>query len=187
MGFFDRFKGNSEPGGREGSERQQAFTLRDAIKVYGLRKQKPYEPSYGGDWWEGSSGVTRIALHEHGKRFFVHIGTVGETPDIYLGRASEEESLPPPDSPSHIGRIVNDHAAAGQYMLLAWPPGDFDHPRLRNRGVADCLVRFSPAVAEVMIYEGVYDRGVTLLIQGRQTQEEFDRDLQCGIELLKLL
>ena len=174
MGIFDRFK-KETPGPGE-------LDLDQVIKAYGLKKTKPYEPGYLGMWWEGSSGVTRFALQEHGRKLFVHLGTVQETPDIYLGRVSADEPLPAADSPSHIGRIVNDHAAAGQFMLLAWPPGEFDLPRLRNRGVPDCLVRLSPAVVEVMIYENY--QGVTLLMQPRD-RDQFERDLATGIELLK--
>lgn len=187
MGLFDRFNKSSGAGRPQGTGSQQAprFTLADVVKAYQLQEKESYEPSLAGLWWEGVAGVTRFAVVEYGERLFVHIGTIAEITDIYLGRATADRPLPAEGSPGRIDRIVNNHPAARQFSLLAWPNGAFDLPRLRTPGVLDCLTRTSPAVAEVMIYDTY--QGVTLVLRGTQSRADFDRDLEQGVGMVQAL
>ncbi|MDH4162200.1 MAG: hypothetical protein OEW15_05860 [Nitrospirota bacterium] len=193
MGFFDRFKGESAAGKKPHAPDQQApphsaaprLSLADIAKAYGLKEKESYEPSIEGTWWEGETGVTRFAVMENRGRLFVHIGTIAEIAEIYLGRATAQRPLPPEGSPGRIAGIVQGHGAGRQFCLLAYPQGTFDLPLLRQRGVADALVRLSPFVNEVMIYDNY--QGATLLLEGGYARADFDRDLAAGVELVQAI
>lgn len=193
MGFFDRFKGEytagrpPQPAARQAPSRPEAprLSLADIAKAYTLKEKEPYEESIGGTWWEGETGATRFAVQENSGRLFVHIGTIAEITEIYLGRATAQQPLPPAGSPARIDPFVGNHAAARQFSLQAHPQGTFDLPLLRKRGVADALVGLSPFVSEVMIYDN--GQGVTLLMEGGFARADFDRDLAAGVALVKAI
>lgn len=193
MGFFDRFKGESTAGRQPQAPARQApsrtasqlLPLADIAKAYGLKEKEPYEPSIEGTWWEGETGATRFAVQENSGRLFVHIGTIAEITEIYLGRSTAQRPLPPEGSPARIDRIVQGHAAGRQFSLLAHPQGTFDLPLLRKHGVADALVRLSAFVSEVMIYDN--GLGATLLMEGGYARADLDRDLAAGVALVKAI
>lgn len=174
MGFFDRFTGSGT-------------IAQELIAAYGLKKATPYEPSIMQDWWEGSYGTMKLAVREQGRDLVVYLGDIVEVTDIYLVRVSTGEQVPPPESPQRIDRIVGQEgtALASQFVLAAYPEGNFDYPQLRLPELLHGLPRLSAPVHEVAIYENF--RGLSLQARHPITRADFESDLRIASDIVRAL
>lgn len=180
MGFFDRFKKTSDK-----TVVDDVF-LKEIVAAYGLKKAKPYEPSLEQDWWEGHYAVLRFAVQEHGAGMVVYLGDITEVTDIYLGRTHPGKPIPA-NSAQRLDRIVGPEGAelAGQFVLLAYPKGNFDFPQLRLPELLHGIPRLSRSVEEIGIYENF--RGISLILRQPLNRTEFDSDLAIASGIVKAL
>jgi len=177
MGLFDRFK---KPAGTP--------LLRELAEHYALEKKQPAEGSLMGEWWEGRDQGRLIAFMGRGRELVLYAGEPAEMTEIYLVRATPDESAALAATKRHIERIAGAQGAAlaAQFRLGAHPPGAlFDLAPLRLPALFDGVPKLSASVRELAIFDNL--RGLSLALDAGATRDTIDADLKLAQVLLQAL
>lgn len=153
-----------------------------------LASYKPVhrETDFFGPWKEAYIRGFRVGFQEIlGDQALVHIGNFDpndeQVTDLYLGQVGQNRPLPAEGSLQRLERFVSaaGRPLASRFFLLATGPDEY--PVLRIAAFAEALLRLSPNVRDVGVYES---GGVHLALALKSIPpDRFVQDVDTGIDL----